>query len=295
MLALTSAMWILPALLGPSYASLTSSLASWRWALGLLVVPMLLVRFYVARQLRELPETERDDSPLQLGSSVALAASVALVLVASKPTPFRIVVAILGVVGALIFARRLMPPGVFSLSRGRAAGIGLLMLLCFVYCGGDDILPLFVTYGLHGSVPTAGFALTLGALAWAIAGILQERAKTPLIIAGRLRFAAVLLFVGFAGLAVLLASFRSPDVAWLSALFWCLVGLGMGVAYPSLLTFVFDDGQEDGLRTQVATGVVLAEALAGGLGGTVSGAVFSAWTSSPRGCPEVGGTSVAAR
>lgn len=279
--ALTSSMWVLPALFGPTYASSVASVSSWRWAVGLLAMPMLVVRFYVARQLRGLPSIPVERSPLRIGASLGLALAVGLVLVGSAPTLGRVAIAALGLLATLVFARQLLPKGTFRLRRGRRAALAALAILCFTFYAGDDVISVIVTYGLHGSIRAAALALTAGALCWAVASIFQAQISRHVPVQASVRLGAGCLCAGLIGIAVLLLLDRGGLTAWAAAGCWAVVGLGMGLAYSALLVRLFADDEDSLTGFTIASAVVLAEALAGGVGGTLSGTAVSAWTSQP--------------
>ncbi len=74
-IALTSSMWIAPALVGPPVAALISSVAGWRWAVIAVLLPVVVAaRLMVVRQISLLPElrSSQRTTPLMAALLVAL-------------------------------------------------------------------------------------------------------------------------------------------------------------------------------------------------------------------------------
>lgn len=278
--ALTSAMWILPALFGPSYAVLVVEWLSWRWALLLLVPPLLLARLAVARQIGRVEvEPSGGDRRLRLGAAAVVAAAVTLITFGSSGDGLGLVVAVAGVAVALAAARRILPHGVLAARPGRPAALLALLLLSVAYFGANSVVAIVISEGLAGSIRTAGATLSAGALGWAGASIVHEAVARRLRLSatGMVRLGSAFLVAGFLAFAVLVNAEGGWALALVPPAAWAGGGIGMGLAYPVLLHRILQE-QDDGIDPGfAASSTVLSEALGSAFGSAIAGAAVSAW------------------
>lgn len=174
---------------------------------------------------------------------------------------------------------RLLPGGVLTLKGQRQVAIAALFLLAAAYFGVGDVITIVIDDALGGSVASAGGILTVGALCWALASLLQARIAgsgrtTP---RARLLVGVALLVAGFSLLVVAVAIPSGGTAQAAAIVGWSSASLGMGVIYPELLGVILDE-RDDGITVGAAASAgVLAESLGGSLGGAAAGTLISAW------------------
>ncbi|WP_166351261.1 MFS transporter [Phytoactinopolyspora limicola] len=279
MIALSSSMWIVPALVGPAYAALVSSALGWRWALLILVPPMLAARALVAKRLGAYPPSVSGPQGLPLRRAGLLAIGVLCVLAASGSLAGWGAVALAVGIGLTVVALKgLFPPGTFRAQTGTPAAILAMLLLSFALYGAESIVTLMAVADLGTSLLQAGLALTAGAVCRSMASLLQPR----LLEYRRFGFrrtaglGAVLVMAGLVVLLINLLGDHSPTATvtllWMS---WAIGGFGMGLCYAPITLAAFDSSDE-GQATNQATSVTLAETTGALLGMAVAGVLLRA-------------------
>lgn len=275
-LALTSAMWIVPALVGPALAGALAEGPGWRWSIGVLIIPMIALRWWVALLLRgDTANKEQERAPIPVFASITLAVAMGLTVAASTGTGIGLLVGFAGTALAVAAGVRLLPPGVATARRGRHAAIAALLVLSAVYYGGDDIATIVIVDRLGGSVFIGGLALTGGAVAWAVTSLLQARSRRTARDIRAVQAGGVTLAIAFAALSTLTAIGPGTLAPFAACVSWLVGGIGMGLAYPVLLDEIFADRADASPIAGIAGAVVLAEALGGGLGGAVTGSAIT--------------------
>lgn len=181
------------------------------------------------------------------------------------------------------FSRALLPEGTYRLKRGRAAAVGGLVLLTFSFFGADNLMSLAVTRGLGGSITSAGVALTLGAVAWAVASLVHERVANRWTTRPWLPSTSgvALLLIGLAAIWVGLVTTGVGGASsyWISWPAWLVGGVGMGLLYPTVMLGGLVEGP-DMTYGEAAGAVVLAEMIGGTVGTAVGGGAVSLAVSS---------------
>jgi MFS family permease len=273
--ALTAAMWVVPALIGPAYAAAVAGLAGWRIAYASLVPLLLLAQVGLARALPNTPD--EDDATgagraLGVPAAIALAACMAVVAVGARGGALGALAAVLGAAGALVVGRRLLLPGTYTLRPGRPAAVGALALLGAAFFSTYAVVTVVAREVFGVSRLEGGLTLSIGAVAWGVASIARSRAARtdP---AATFAPGAAILAAGTGAMAVA-AAVGSLPLLWLG---FAAAGCGMGLAYPALLETAFarEDDDDTGPGT-TAGSAVLAEALGSSLGAVLAGAVVTA-------------------
>ncbi|MBA3293006.1 MAG: MFS transporter [Geodermatophilaceae bacterium] len=270
-IAASSAMWIVPALVGPPVTLALEHLVGWRWAL-LLPVPIVLVgRMLVVRAAR--PDGV-DDEQLRrpLGRTLLIPVGVgALVLSSAHPTWWP--VAVTGALVALAGVATIMPRGTIRLRRGTPAALGAMLFFATGYFGADSLITVLLTDGYATTLAQAAVALSVAPLAWALTSLLVPR----LVRGGKRRYlAAAGLTLTACGVTALAAvPLVSPSFgAALAA--WTVAGVGVGLAYPSLYLICTSTDESIGFgAVELATAVITAEAFGGLFGRAAGGAITS--------------------
>ncbi|GAA0944562.1 MFS transporter [Virgisporangium aurantiacum] len=267
--AVASAMWIVPALVGPAATLGLEHLAGWRWTL-LAPVPIVLVgRLLMTRAARPDPQEENGDRPLGLLVPLGVAA-----LVVGAWWPLQVV----GVVVAVVGVAAILPRGTATLRPGTPAALGALLLFGVGYFGADSLITLMLTDGYRTSLARAAVVLSAAPLAWALTSLAVPRLMRRPDLRHLPPFGLALTALGVGTLAVVLA-FSPSFVAALVA--WTVGGVGVGLAYPGLYIRATTAGTSGLTATRLATAAITAETFGSLLGRAVGGAISSLDT--PRG------------
>lgn len=240
-LAAMSAMWLVPAIVGPPATVALEQLVGWRWAL-LAPVPLIVVgRLLVIRAVppeRPAPEPHR---PLARPLLVPAGLTAFIALSASPWWGLAPVAAAVALVGFLA----LMPAGTARLRPGPPAALAALTLFGAGYFGAGSLVTLLLTTTFDATLLQAGIALGASPVCWAAAALLAPRLGV--------RGAPPAIGLAVAAAAVTtLAVLGIVGGSWVGALLaWAVTGAGVGLAYPGLY-----------LRATTASGALTATALA---------------------------------
>ena len=262
--AASSAMWIVPALVGPAATLGLEHLVGWRWTL-LVPVPVVLIgRLLVVRASgADLPD-EGAHRPLGRTLLVPLGVAV-LVFGTGRGWPL----AVAGVVVALVGVVAIMPRGTFRLARGTPAALGALTLFAVGYFGADSFITVLLTDGYHTSLAKAAIVLGAAPLAWAVTSLVVPRR-------GIERFPAPGLGLTCVGVAVLAGTLLFAPSFGVALGAWTAAGIGVGLAYPGLYIRATSVGAHGFSPAALATAAITAEAFGGMLGGALGGVISSA-------------------
>jgi hypothetical protein len=256
LVAASSAMWILPAFVGPPGTLALEHAVGWRWAL-LAPVPIVLAgRLLVAGATAGgtgAAGGSAAEPARAVGWTLLVPAGVAVLLLARSP----LLVAAGGTV-ALVGVARLLPAGTGRLHRGAPAALAAMLLFATGWFGADGLVTVLFTDGYGTSVARAAVGLSAAPLAWALASLAAPRRVPP----------AVGLAVAAAGVAVLATVAAYP----VGLVAWTLAGAGVGLAYPGLYLRCTP---ATGPAAALATAVITAEAFGGLLGAAAGGLLAS--------------------
>jgi MFS family permease len=282
--AASSAMWIVPALVGPAATLALEHLLGWRWTL-LVPVPVVLIgRVLIMRAARPDKDEERQDRPLWRTLLVSIGVA-ALVLSGGHRSWWP--VAAVGTGIALAGVAAIMPAGTIRLRRGTPAALGAMLWFATGYFGADSLITVLLTDGYGTSVARAAIVLSAAPLAWALTSLLVPRLRDQ----GRQPSPAVGLALTASGVAVLAGTLLVSTAFGAALLAWILAGVGVGLAYPSLYILCTPTVAGGIGAAELATAVITAEAFGGVLGQAAGGAVV--WLSATVGLPRSGGLTAA--
>ena len=270
-LAGMAGMWVIAALVGPTYAAGVTGSLGWRWALVAYLPIVLAARMLVAAHL---PATQTTASaPIDFRQALLLGLAMAALTVPGLTGLVQL--ALMVVAGALMLVslRALLPVGTFGLLSRRRSAFAVLLVLCGAYFGADAVLTP-IAHDVFAMSPTQlNILLTAGGLGWAITGLAcgARPAATPGAYLRRAATGTVLLFGGIGWLAVLDGGRAATP--WLMTIAWTITGVGMGLVYVDTLNVIFtpppaDDGLDD---LSVSAGVVIAESVAAAFASTATG------------------------
>lgn len=263
LLALTSAMWVLPGLIGPPLALLAQTSLGWRGAL-LVPLPVLLgARLLVARAVLSAPTTAPvRDVPRRWGIRLLLPLGMAVFVLGSGLHTWW---GWLGLTVALAAGLRLLPAGTVPAAPGPPRHLLVLFLVAAGYFGARGLLTLSTVRADGLPVAWATVALGVSAVLWGLTSLAvprlvgsdqQHRERVLRTGVGMIAGA-----VSVWGAAALLGWTGGP----LLLLVWCLAGTGMGLAYPVLYVGATHADAGDGSSgldgSSLAAAVLLAEHL----------------------------------
>ena len=282
-MALISGMWGVATLVGPAIGGIFAGFGVWRAAFWSLIPVAALFALLAATVLPGRSADRAPGSPLALAQLLFLTAAV-LAVSAGSVSP-ELSHNILGLGAAVILTallirserrarHRLLPDGAFRISTALGALYATMSLLAVAVTSGEIFVPLFLQVLHHQSALVAGYLAALRGAGWTLGSVASSGASGAgirrAILAG-----PILGLVGMLMLAVLMGSPSSGD--WLAVMPICLalvaIGLGVGLAWPHLLTRVFQAapaGEQDLTSASITTVQLFATALGAALAGMVA-------------------------
>lgn len=284
-MVLVSSMWGVATLTGPAIGGMFAQTGHWRLAFWSVLPIAAVLAWLVQTQLGQA--SARSDKPAKapMGKIACLALSVLIVSVASlsRHLAWNVAGMVAGIMVMVLIARsdrqggvRLFPTG--SYSPFTALG-SLYACVCLLSLGvtTEIYIPYFLQV-IHGMSPlAAGYWTAALSAGWTTGSFISSGRSTTvvnrLILAGPLASA-----VSLAALAVLLPwATLSQDSAAVYVLLVPLtvVGLGVGLCWPNLLTRIFKSapkGQENIASAAITTLQLYSMAMGAALAGMVTNA-----------------------
>lgn len=267
-----AAAWVLPAVVGPPVAGLLVTTVGWRWvfllAAGLAVPATLLVEPALRGLRAEAAPWSGKRVPWAVGAAVG---AVGLQEAGHLPAGAGVVVAVIAAAVVGVSVVRLLPVGTVRARAGLPAVVALRGLASAAFVAGEAFLPLLLSRERGLPPALAGLILTVAALTWATGSWVQGRDAAParptLLRAGTTSIA-----LGILGATSLLVP-AVPLAVGVAG--WALVGLGMGMTYPTLsvLTLELSPLSEQGTNTSA---LQISDALFGAVVLALSGVLFAA-------------------
>jgi MFS family permease len=248
-ISLISAMWGVSTLIGPAVGGVFAELDNWRAAFWSLVPLSVMFGTIAIAVLAKGSREKTKPSRLPLVQLVLLTGSVVAVSAGSisiNPLWNGAGLLVAALLAALLVrtersaSARLLPKGALD-AGGRLVALYATIALLVIGMQTDIFVPYFLQV-LHGQSPLiSGYLAALMAMGWTLgsmlsaarsgaAGIRAIRSGPVLVLAGLVALLVSLPVAGGVGLRLL------PICAGL-----LLVGLGIGVAWPHLVTNVFKD------------------------------------------------------
>ncbi|HZB51193.1 MAG TPA: MFS transporter, partial [Mycobacteriales bacterium] len=170
--AASSAMWIVPAFVGPPGTLALEHAVGWRLTL-LAPVPIVLAgRVLVLRAARGAAGGGAARRPAGRTLLVPVGVGV-LVLTSTEGRWWPLTAA--GALLALVGVVRIMPPGTGRARRGTPAALAAMTLFATGYFGADSLITIMLTDGYGTSVARAAVVLSGAPLAWALTSLLVPR------------------------------------------------------------------------------------------------------------------------
>lgn len=242
-----AAAWVVPSLVGPFVSGILAQTVGWRWAfIGVFVLTCAAMAL-VLPAVRAVRRSEVPVTPLAtalwslLWASALALAILALSAATESHGPWRWVIIVVAIIGAVVAARPLLPRGTVSGRPGLPSVILVRASTAGAFSAAEVYVPLMLVTLYRQEPAEAGLALTFAGLTWAGASWVQGR--FPAI---RDRHTAVL---GAAGLTIALLSLIicsmtavTPIVAVVG---WIFAGAGMGIVSPRLGTATLGQSEPD--------------------------------------------------
>jgi MFS family permease len=283
--ALVSAMWGVSVIIGPAVGGIFAQFGIWRWAFGSLVVMTVAMAALVPGALpgRQAGDLERSAIPripvwsLLLLGAAALAISVAGVQATAPATFGLLAVGAVVVALFLVVDRRarasVLPRAAFTAGplKWMYVTIGLLMAATMV----DMYVPLYAQH-LAGMVPAAaGFFGAVLAVGWTFSEIMSASAGRTATIVRLVAAAPVVMAIGLALGALVLAEDLSWPllVAWAVGLF--VAGSGVGIAWPHLSAWIMGAVEDPVEAGTAAAAINTVQLICGAFGAGLAGVVVN--------------------
>lgn len=264
--AISAAMWILPALIGPVATLGLEHLVGWRWSL-LVPVPVILIgRLLIVRAIRSDDLGHSSSRPVARMLLIPIGA--AGIMFGGEWWPL----AVVGLIVAVLGVAAVLPSGTATLERGSPAALAAMMFFGIGYFGADSLITILLTDGYRTSLPASAVVLSAAPLAWGVTSLAisflsgeERRSRFPVIGLGIAAVAVMLLAAG----ALLWPSYGLALVAW------TLSGVGVGLAYPPLYVLASSPRGSRLGAAELAIAVITAEDFGGLIGRTIGGAISS--------------------
>lgn len=282
-MALVSGMWGVATLVGPAVGGVFAELGIWRAAFWSLIPVAGLFAVLAAAVLPKRSTDSVEPTPLPLAQLVLLTAAVLAVSAGSVSStlPLNLLgLAVAAVFTALLIVtesrahHRLLPAGAFRITTALGALYATMSLLAVAVTSGEIFVPLFLQVLHHQSPLVAGYLAALMAAGWTLGSIASAG-----VTGGNIRRAIlagpILGVVGMMALAILMPveSNGSGQTLTPICLALILIGLGVGLAWPHLLTRVFQvapAGEQDLASASITTVQLFATAFGAALAGMVA-------------------------
>lgn len=265
--AASSAMWILPALVGPAATLGLEHLVGWRWTLLVPVPFVLLGRLLVVRAVRADAPDESGHRPLARTLLIPLGAAIVVLSTGWWP------LAVIGAVIALAGTITILPEGTARFRPGTPAALGTMVLFAVGYFGADSLITVLLTAGLGTSLGEAVIVLSAAPLGWGVTSLLAARFAAE---RSKHRFPAIGLGLAALGTAVLATGLVVTIPFAMLVAAWAAGGIGIGLAYPVMYIRATTAGTSGFTAVELATAVITAECTGQLLGRAIGGTLSSA-------------------
>lgn len=277
--ALVSGMWGVATLIGPAIGGIFADINAWRMAFGFLVPVALLYTWLICRTL---PADAGDrGAATSLPGIQLLLLTAAVLAISIGSTDARLSINLTGVAVAVLLmvllVRRELKGGNTLLPR-HALRLHSPLLMLYLTIGllvvgmtSETFVPYFLQY-LHGLSPLmSGYLAALMAAGWTLAEIWSSAWRGKRITLAMVIGPAIVL-IGMIMLGLFIPAQSGPSYMLLSAISagLLLVGFGIGIGWPHLLTCVLDvtpQADKDAAATSISTVQLFATALGAALSG----------------------------
>lgn len=248
MMAIVSSVWAMAALVGPFTGGVIVDHVGWRWVFYVNLPVGAIAMATVVLALAEPHRVARRQPRIDFAGIAAFATAVVALLIGvlqggvswdwiSAPSFGLFGLAIVALIALIAIERRapepLLPLPLFRLRTVSVGNAGNFLTGAALF-GASAFIPLFIQGVLGRSATEAGAVLTPMSLGWPAGGLIGGQILNRLGYRSMALGGAAFMTVGF--LLMTLATPASSIVSIVIAMF--LVGLGMGLISPTLLTAI---------------------------------------------------------
>jgi MFS family permease len=275
--------WVVPSMIGPAITGFVVESAGWRWVFIGVTVLLLPAALLFGRGLVSAPMSEqpplgaRSSIVRRLGWAVLVAVGAALMQYGGAARGAGLVLLLVGLATLAAALPRLLPAGTLRAARGLPSVITLRGIVAGAAVGGEAFLPLMLTQERGLSLTMAGLTLTGGALSWSFGSWVVGRRRFDRVLV--LRTGSVLVATGLALMGLTVFAAVPVAGAFLGEI---VLGLGMGIVYPTLSVLVLElsrPGEEGENSASLGVGesvyTVVAVAVTGAILAALGAAVFT--------------------
>ncbi|MGW7787671.1 MFS transporter [Streptomyces tricolor] len=278
MLAMMSASWVIPSLLGPPLAGVVVQWWSWRAVFYGLAVLTALPAVALVAVLRKPPADEEAAvpppgeraarPPLLVAALLSLGAALGQYGV-SDWDPRHLAFVAVGIVLLAVFAPRLLPRGTWRSARGLPTAVLLRGLTSGTYFTIEALVPLMLITERDVDAVVVGVAFTASAVLWAGASWVQGKALQH-VARHRLVTVGALIMTASAALAVAGCFGGLPAVTAAAAMPLSAIGMGLLDPCVTVLSLKHSEPHRQGhttsaMQTNMNLGQVVVLALASGV------------------------------
>lgn len=278
-MALISGMWGIAAFSGPFIGGIFAEINQWRWAFGVLLIICALI-FVISTLI--LPKSHGKASVPELPYFKLSMLVLAALAVSIGSISDYLVFNITGLVLALLFlyvliykertgGLRLLPTGAYSLKNG--LGITYAIMTLLMTATAIEIYVPYFAQTIYGFSPLqSGYLTVLIAFGWTFSSLIFS-GVTGKAVFRIIRLGALLMFLGLLGLTLVSTQAVAPMYIVINAVFLFMIGVGIGMGWPHLLTRVFalaPKGEEALAASSVTTVQLMATTFGAALAGLVS-------------------------
>lgn len=272
-IGLTSAAWILPAMIGPISAALVHEYIGWRW---IFIIQLPLVAITYVSVIKALNSGVIDDitNPKQKSViipaiSIGIIIAISSYLLTLESSITHLIGAFVCIAVAIYIAYQIAPPSIRNKNSSQRPLIVGRGLVHFSFYAADIFIPLALIRYYEVSPMVAGWIMVVGAIGWTIASSWVGFTKRPIS-----RIAINQIGAGFVafGLVLAIGILKFDLTHWAYIVAWALIGTGMGLSYNAIAAELMDNAPKAEVgktSTLAAMSDSLGIIIASGVGGYI--------------------------
>ncbi|HLU78658.1 MAG TPA: MFS transporter [Burkholderiaceae bacterium] len=279
-MVLVSSMWGVATLAGPAIGGVFAQAGYWRGAFWAMLPLSAGLALLVLTQISASQRSSTQPAGAPFGKIAMLVLTVMMVSVGSlSPSWYWNLAAVLGGIGLTVLiaradrdaSRRLLPQGSYQPGSALASLYACIALLSIGVCT-EIYIPYFLQT-IHGQTPLmAGYWMVLMSAGWTLGSFMSSGRRKP--VADRLMWVGPWVSAGgLVALGFLMPLGSGGGVVWVMVLPLILVGVGIGLCWPNMLTRIFKAapmGQENIASAAITTLQLYAIALGSSMAGLVA-------------------------
>ncbi|MGN6126564.1 MAG: MFS transporter [Humibacter sp.] len=233
-LGLYAFVWIIPSIVGPALNAAIAQWVGWRWAFAWPLILVVGARVLMGAYSSAIP-WERRREQVRATAGVVVAALLGVGALASAWTgPFAFGLFAVAGVGAAVGIVAFLARG--SQDARLMRTLSTFGALCAAFFGVDVLLSVTVIEALGGGLLWASIAITGALVMWTLAGLRPRPSARP----DRVTKGLVFVTVAVAALTLTCVVASGPTGIAIVVVAGLVAGLGMGVAYPLVMSESFE-------------------------------------------------------